>query len=254
MRQARQRGSQVCGVQGRASSGLGQQLQLQPLLNPEPGGMAISPGRWVFRRVTRSHRPWPCCQAPTNPSNQAGTAAGAAWRSPTVLPGGRACRARSGCGRCNGWRASTMALPIARGELHSKGRLERPTAQVVDGPLGPFSPPAGTQRACADLDDMSMTRKGNQQSRAKRCAHRRFPRSPATVRDEVMRSNSPPRPAHGCDAVAVGKLCEQPVGGPRQPHRGGMVIGCVPDPSPAAGRLAASTAIPPISAMPQPAH
>jgi hypothetical protein len=54
-------------VHGRGSSDLGQQVQLRPLSNPDPGGMAISPGRRVLRRVTRCHRPWPGRQAPTNP-------------------------------------------------------------------------------------------------------------------------------------------------------------------------------------------
>ena len=67
MRQARQRQSQVCGVHGCGSSGLGQQVHLWALPNPEPGGMAISPGRRVFRPLTRCHHPWPRCQAPTNP-------------------------------------------------------------------------------------------------------------------------------------------------------------------------------------------
>jgi hypothetical protein len=67
MRHARQRQSQVCGVHGRASSGLGQQLHVRPLSNPDPGARAISPGRRVVRRLTRPHRPWPACQAPTNP-------------------------------------------------------------------------------------------------------------------------------------------------------------------------------------------
>jgi hypothetical protein len=66
MRHARQCQSQVCGVHGRASSGLGQQLHVRPLSNPEPGARVISPGRRVVRRLTRPHRPWPACQAPTN--------------------------------------------------------------------------------------------------------------------------------------------------------------------------------------------
>jgi hypothetical protein len=41
-----------------------------PLPNAEPGGMAISPGRRVFRPLTRCHRPWPGCQAPTNPPSR----------------------------------------------------------------------------------------------------------------------------------------------------------------------------------------
>jgi hypothetical protein len=98
MRQARQRQSQVCGVHGRGLSGFGQQVHLWPLSIPDPAVRLISPGRRVFRRVTRCHRPWPGCRAPTNPPSRR-----AAQPEPhcisTVRPGGGACRARSGCGR-----------------------------------------------------------------------------------------------------------------------------------------------------------
>jgi hypothetical protein len=50
-----------------------------------------------------------------------------------------------------------------------------------------------------------------QVSRAQRCADRRFPRSPVSVRGEGMRSNSPPGLAHRRNAVAAGNLCHQPV-------------------------------------------
>ena len=90
MRQARQRQSQVCGVHGRASSGFGQQVHLWALPNPDPGGMLISPGRRVFRRVTRCHRPW--LVAGLRPPQQASehSRAGAAWLpySPSVEPVG----------------------------------------------------------------------------------------------------------------------------------------------------------------------
>ena len=52
-----------------------------------------------------------------------------------------------------------------------------------------------------------------QQSGVKRHADQRFPRSLANVRGEGMRSNSPPRSAHRCNAVAAGKVCHQPVVG-----------------------------------------
>ena len=70
MRQARQRQSQVCGVHGRGLSGFGQQVHLWPLSIPDPAVRLISPGRRVFRRVTRCHRPWPGCWAPTNPPSR----------------------------------------------------------------------------------------------------------------------------------------------------------------------------------------
>ena len=90
MRHAWQRQSQVCGVHGRASSGFGQQVHLWALPNPDPGGMLISPGRRVFRRVTRCHRPW--LVAGLRPPQQASehSRAGAAWLpySPSVEPVG----------------------------------------------------------------------------------------------------------------------------------------------------------------------
>jgi hypothetical protein len=92
MGHARQRQSQVCGVHGRASPGLGQQVHLWPLPNPDPGGMLISPGRPGFRRPTSRHRPWPGCQAPTNPASRRERQAGAAWRppySPALGPAGQ---------------------------------------------------------------------------------------------------------------------------------------------------------------------
>jgi hypothetical protein len=70
MRQARQRQSQVCGVHGRGLSGFGQQVHLWPLSIPDPAVRLISPGRRVVRRVTRCHRPWPGCWAPTNPPSR----------------------------------------------------------------------------------------------------------------------------------------------------------------------------------------
>jgi hypothetical protein len=80
MRQARHRQSQVCGVHGQGLSGFGQQVQVWLLPNAEPGGMAISPGRRVFRPLTRCHRPWPGCRAPTNPPGGGHGQVGAASR------------------------------------------------------------------------------------------------------------------------------------------------------------------------------
>jgi transposase len=51
-------------------SGFGQQVHLWPLSIPDPAVRLISPGRRVFRRVTRCHRPWPGCRAPTNPPSR----------------------------------------------------------------------------------------------------------------------------------------------------------------------------------------
>jgi hypothetical protein len=138
MRQARQLHSQVCGVHGRASSGFGQQVHLRPLSNPEPGGMLISPGRRVFRRLTKPHRlAWsPGSDQPTKP---AGTAKPEPHRAPTVLPGGRACRARPGrlTRRRNGRRILHGPYDgIARAQapgLDELGRLVVSRIQIVDG-------------------------------------------------------------------------------------------------------------------------
>jgi hypothetical protein len=61
-------------------------VHLRPLSIPEPGGMLISPGRRVFRRPTRPHRP--CLVAGLRPTHQAGGhgPAGAVWRASTVRP------------------------------------------------------------------------------------------------------------------------------------------------------------------------
>jgi hypothetical protein len=97
MRHARQRQSQVCGVHGRASSGLSQQVHLRPLSIPDPGGMLISPGRRVFWRPTKRHRP--CPVARLRPTQQTGAnAKPEPHGAPTLLPGGGACRTGSGAG------------------------------------------------------------------------------------------------------------------------------------------------------------
>jgi hypothetical protein len=108
---------------------------------PDPGGMVISPGRRVFRRLTSPHRlAWlPGSDQPTKP---AGTAKPEPHRAPTVLPGGRACRARPGrlTRRRNGrriLRRGGLDRPVVSGA--ARVGLVRPTKQVVDGPLGPFS-------------------------------------------------------------------------------------------------------------------
>lgn len=73
MWQARHRQSQVCGVHGWGSSGFGQQVQLRPLSNPDPGARVISPDRPVFWRVTRSP-PLAWSPGSDQPTKQAGTA------------------------------------------------------------------------------------------------------------------------------------------------------------------------------------
>ena len=86
MRQARQRQSQVCGVHGRGLSGFGQQVHLWPLSIPDPAVRLISPGRRVFRRVTRCHRPWPGCRAPTNPPRRRARPSRSRIASPRYAP------------------------------------------------------------------------------------------------------------------------------------------------------------------------
>jgi hypothetical protein len=76
------------------------------------------------------------------PTKPAGTAKPEPHRGSTVLPGGRACRARPGrlTPRRNGRRIlhrGGLDRPVASGA--ARVGLVRPTKQVVDGPLGPFS-------------------------------------------------------------------------------------------------------------------
>ena len=167
MRHARQRQSQVWGVHGRGSSGLGQHVQRRPLPNPDPGGMVISPGRRAFRPLTRCHRPWPGCQAPTNPLSRRARPGQSRIAVPPYSAGGQACRARSGCGgepkaqrpahpRRGAPDRPALSCPVRVG-------LARPTKQVVDGSLRAVLAagrrPNGPVRR---LKATSMTSNGNQ--------------------------------------------------------------------------------------------
>ena len=97
-----------------------------------------------------------------------------------------------------------------------------------------------------------------QVSRAQRCADRRFPRSPTSVRGEGMRSNNLVRTGHGHVAGAAGKVCQQPVAGKVMGLPGGAaalssgltvtVSGCVPDSGSAAGPSGTQYGQPPDSA------
>jgi hypothetical protein len=154
MRHARQRQSQVCGVHGRASPGFGQQLHLQPLSNPHPGWRLISPGRRVVRRVTRCHRPWPGCRAPTNPPSRQTRPSRSRMRSSTVLPDGRGCRARSGYGQrpqgaTAGASLTTGFSPGRRGR--PPGRALRVRIALLGGwpALGPHGPPHAAHHEAA---------------------------------------------------------------------------------------------------------
>ena len=134
-------------MHGRASLGLGQHVQRRALSIPEPGAIAISPGRRVFRRLTRPHRPWPIARL--RPTHQAGGHGQAgAHRSLTVLPAGMDCRAEpegGGDPKTTAGASYTVAVSISYCELHSKGRPTKTDQQVVDSPLGPFSLAGGTQ-------------------------------------------------------------------------------------------------------------
>jgi hypothetical protein len=133
-------------VHGRASSGLGQHVQRRPLPNPEPGAMAISPGRRVFWPLTRPHRPWPGSQTPTNPPSRR---ARPGRSRIAVLPysaGGRACRARSGCGRVLG-HGSLSAEQVGVGPPYA-GALTR-QVWPVDQAISP-SPRASRDLAGAN--------------------------------------------------------------------------------------------------------
>ena len=71
-------------------------FSVSPLLNPDPGGMLISPGRRVVRRLMRCHRPWPGYQAPTNPPSRRARPSRSRMARAHRTPSGRACRARAG--------------------------------------------------------------------------------------------------------------------------------------------------------------
>ena len=132
----------VAGLGGARTGvvGLGPACASVGLVDPRAGRDADLPGPARLPAAHEASPPWPGCQAPTNPPGGHGQA-GAASRS-TVLPAGRACRARPGrlTRRRNGRRV------LRRGGLDRLvvsgaarvGRV-RPTKQVVDGPLGPFS-------------------------------------------------------------------------------------------------------------------
>ena len=99
MRQAQQRQSQVCGVHGQGLSGFGQQVHLWPLSIPDPAVRLISPGRRVVRRVTRCHRPWPGCRAPTNPPSRRARPSRSRIAYPRYAPAVGSAGVRAGCGR-----------------------------------------------------------------------------------------------------------------------------------------------------------
>jgi hypothetical protein len=129
------------------SSGVGQQVQRRALLSPEPGAMAISPGRRVFRRPTTPHRP---CLLPASdqPTKQAGTARpehiAPSPYSPPVWTAGQNLRA-AGDPKATAGASYTVAVSISYVSCTARVGRPRPTKQVVDSPLGPFSSAGGTQ-------------------------------------------------------------------------------------------------------------
>jgi hypothetical protein len=110
-------------------------------VEPRAGQDADLPGP---ARLPAAHEPSPPglvagLRPPTKP---AGMAKPEPHRAPTVLPGSRACRARPGrlTRRRNGRRVlhrGGLDRPVVSGA--ARVGLVRPTKQVVDGPLGPFS-------------------------------------------------------------------------------------------------------------------
>jgi hypothetical protein len=119
----------------------------RPLSIPEPGGMAISPGRRLFRPLTRCHRPWPGCQAPDQPTKPAGTV----WVRPATR---RATRRRT-------LHRGAPDRPVV--SCAARVGLARPTKQVVDSPLGAVLA-AGwhSNGLCEDLEQHIHDGNGNQ--------------------------------------------------------------------------------------------
>jgi hypothetical protein len=142
MWQARHRQSQVCGVHGWGSSGFGQQVQLRPLSNPDPGARVISPGRPVFWRVTRSP-PLAWLPGSDQPTKQAGTAKSEPYRAPSPYspaggPDGHVW-VRPAARRHNGRRLLHDGAPDRpAGECPAWVGLAKPTNRIVESPLEPF--------------------------------------------------------------------------------------------------------------------
>ena len=158
-------------------------VHLWALSIPDPGGMADLPGPARLPAAHEASPPLAWLPGSDQPTKQAGTAKPEPHRAPTVLPAGRACRARPGrlTRRRNGrriLRRGGLDRPVVSGA--ARVGLVRPTKQVVDGPLGPFSlrgwqsTGLEPQRACAETwSNTSMTRNGNQ-VRVLDPAHRRL--------------------------------------------------------------------------------
>jgi hypothetical protein len=128
--------------------------------------MAISPGRWAFRPLTRCHRPWPGCQAPTSPRAGGHGQVGAASRFHRTLPAvGPAGHGLDGADDPKGATpgAPSVALRSAGSQLRSKGR-----ASEADQPGRRCSARGRSRRRVVlngpvrGLGAISMTRNGNQ--------------------------------------------------------------------------------------------
>ena len=147
------------------------------LVDPRAGRDADLPG--PARRPTAHEASPPLAWLPGSdqPTEPAGTATPEPHRAPTVLPAGRACRARPGrlTPRRNGRRIlhrGGLDRPVASGA--ARVGLVRPTNQVVMVRLGRSRSAGGSQRACAETwSNTSMTRNGNQ-VRVLDPAHRRL--------------------------------------------------------------------------------
>jgi len=125
------------GVVGRRPAG----ASAAPV-EPRSGRDADLPGPARLAAAHEASPPLAWLPGSDQPTKQAGTAKPEPHRAPTVLPGGRACRARPGrlTRRRNGRRVlrrGGLDRPVVSGA--ARVGLVRPTKQVVDGPLGPFS-------------------------------------------------------------------------------------------------------------------
>jgi hypothetical protein len=140
-------------------------VQRRALSIPEPGAIAISPGRRVFRPLTRCHRLWPWLPGSDQPTRRARPSrsriAVPPYSPPPGLPGTvwvRPATRRTADAPC------AVAVSISCVSCAARVGLARPTQQVVDGPLGVVLAARGSaQRGpCGDLEQHVHDQHGNQ--------------------------------------------------------------------------------------------
>jgi hypothetical protein len=134
----------IAGLRGARTGvvGLGPARAAAGLVDPRAGCDGDLPGPARLPAPHKASPPLARLPGSNQPTEPAGTAQPEPHRSSTVLPGGRACRARPGrlTRRRNGRRVlrrGGLDRPVVSGA--ARVGLVRPTHQVVDGPLGPFS-------------------------------------------------------------------------------------------------------------------